>query len=159
MNGDGMRESDVGPGAETLHLSDAQINDRPVGRSIRRGLLNRCPNCGQGRMFGRFLKVNDTCSVCGEALHHHRADDFPPYIVVTIVGHLVLGGFMMTEMLVALSNWQHLAIWVPITIAGSIALMQPVKGGVVGLQWALRMHGFGGHEDRPEDELPSQDRT
>ncbi|MET0358499.1 MAG: DUF983 domain-containing protein [Pararhizobium sp.] len=151
-----MRDSDIGPGAATLHLGDSPISERPVGRSIRRGLLNRCPNCGQGRMFGRFLKVNDTCSVCGEALHHHRADDFPPYIVVTIVGHLVLGGFMMTEMLVTLSNWQHLAIWVPITIAGSIALMQPVKGGVVGLQWALRMHGFGGHEDRPEDDLPSQ---
>ncbi|SES10402.1 DUF983 domain-containing protein [Rhizobium sp. NFR03] len=144
---------------ETLHLGDAPVGERPVGRSIRRGLFNRCPNCGQGRMFGRFLKVKDTCSVCGEELHHHRADDFPPYIVVTIVGHLVLGGFMMTEMLVTLSNWQHLAIWVPITIAGSIALMQPVKGGVVGLQWALRMHGFGGHEDRPEDELPSQDRA
>lgn len=142
-----------------LHLRDASGDERPVGRSIRRGLFNRCPNCGEGRMFGRFLKVNDTCSVCGAELHHHRADDFPPYIVVTIVGHLVLGGFMMTEMLVTLSNWQHLAIWVPITIAGSIALMQPVKGGVVGLQWALRMHGFGGHEDRPEDELPSQDRA
>ncbi|TCM57518.1 uncharacterized protein (DUF983 family) [Rhizobium sp. PP-F2F-G48] len=156
-NGDRMSETFTE--TATLHLGDAPIRDRPVGRSIRRGLLNRCPNCGEGRMFGRFLKVNDSCAVCEEALHHHRADDFPPYIVVTIVGHLVLGGFMMTEMLVALSNWQHLAIWVPITILGSLALMQPVKGGVVGLQWALRMHGFGGHEDRPEDELPSQDRA
>jgi len=44
--------------------------------------------------------------------------------------------------------WQHLAIWVPLTIIGSIVLLQPVKGAVVGLQWALHMHGFGGEEDR-----------
>ena len=51
----------------------------------------------------------------------------------------------------------HLAIWMPITIFGSLALMQPVKGGVIGLQWALRMHGFGGHEDEPQDVLPLTD--
>jgi uncharacterized protein (DUF983 family) len=32
----------------------------------------------------------------------------------------------------------------------SITLLQPVKGVVVALQWALRMHGFGAH---PPDEL------
>jgi uncharacterized protein (DUF983 family) len=62
-------------------------------------------------------------------------------------------------MILPLSNWGHLAIWVPVTILGSIGLMQPVKGGVIGLQWALRMHGFGSHEDSPEDVLPVTDRT
>jgi uncharacterized protein (DUF983 family) len=32
------------------------------------------------------------------------------------------------------------------TLILSLALLQPVKGAVVGLQWALRMHGFGGDE-------------
>ena len=30
---------------------------------------------GQGRMFHRYLKVNDACPQCGGELHHHRADD------------------------------------------------------------------------------------
>jgi hypothetical protein len=28
--------------------------------------------------------------------------------------------------------------------------MQPAKGAVIGLQWALRMHGFGGAMPKPE---------
>ena len=32
-----------------------------------------------------FLKVIDHCSVCGEEFYHHRADDFPAYIVIFVV--------------------------------------------------------------------------
>jgi uncharacterized protein (DUF983 family) len=125
--------------------------------ATRRGFLGRCPACGRGRLFGCFLKVADRCGACGTEFHHHRADDFPPYIVVTIVGHAVLGGYMMTDLVLPLTTWQHLAIWAPVTLASSLALMQPVKGAVIGLQWALRMHGFGGHDDLPEDVLPPRD--
>ena len=139
---------------DTVHFQQSEKSDRPVGRSVRRGLLNTCPACGSGRLFGRFLKTVHACEACGERLDHHRADDFPPYIVVTIMGHVVIAGFMMTEMALPLSNLGHIAIWAPITVIGSLALMQPVKGAVVGLQWALRMHGFGGHDDEPQDVLP-----
>jgi hypothetical protein len=43
-----------------------------------------------------------------------------------------------------------MAIWPALTVLLSLLLMQPVKGGVIGLQWALRMHGFGGRPDTPE---------
>jgi uncharacterized protein (DUF983 family) len=36
-------------------------------------------------------------------------------------------------------------IWLPLALILSLALMQPVKGGVVGMQWALRMFGFDGN--------------
>jgi uncharacterized protein (DUF983 family) len=149
----------TGSTPDTVRFEQTNEADRPVGRSIKRGLLNKCPACGSGKLFGRFLKTVHACSSCGEQLDQHRADDFPPYIVVTIMGHVVLGGFMATEMILPMSNWGHLAIWVPITIIGSLAMMQPVKGAVVGLQWALKMHGFGGHDDEPADALPVTDRT
>ena len=141
--------------ADTLRLGNHE--ERPVARSIGRGFLSKCPACGNGRLFRSFVKPVDACAACGERMDHQRADDFPPYIVVTIVGHLVLGGYMMTDLILPLSTWQHLAIWAPVTLVSSIALMQPVKGAVIGLQWALKMHGFGGHEDRPEDVLPPRD--
>jgi uncharacterized protein (DUF983 family) len=142
---------------DTLHLGGAENRERPVGRSIKRGLFGRCPACGDGRLFRAFVKSVDACSACGERMDHHRADDFPPYIVVTIVGHLVLAGYMMTDLVLPLDTWQHLAIWAPVTLASSVALMQPVKGAVIGLQWALKMHGFSGNEDEPEDILPPRD--
>jgi uncharacterized protein (DUF983 family) len=36
----------------------------------------------------------------------------------------------------------HFLLWTAITLALTFALMPAVKGAVVGLQWALRMHGF-----------------
>lgn len=120
---------------------------RPTGQAVKRGFLCRCPSCGEGRLFRAFLKPVDACAACGAEMHHQRADDFPPYLVVFIVGHIVVAGFMATDQWLKLESWQHLAIWIPITIALSIALIQPLKGGVIGLQWALRMHGFGGEDD------------
>ena len=123
---------------------------RPLWNAMWNGVRGKCPKCGQGKLFSSFLKIVPACEHCGEEMHHHRADDFPAYIVVVIVGHVILGGFMAFEATSTLSTWQHLAIWAPLTVIMSLALLRPVKGAVVGLQWALYMHGFGGEEDLAE---------
>lgn len=126
--------------------------ERELRRAIANGLSGRCPHCGRGRLFKAFLKPVDRCDACGEDLHHQRADDLPPYIVITIVGHVVVGGLLLAE---RYGDWPiglHMAIWPTLTIVLSLVLMQPVKGGVVGLQWALRMHGFGGSPPQPESQ-------
>ena len=69
------------------------------------------------------------------------------FIIVTLS---VFGGFTMAEALSDLSGWIHLAIWVPIMLIMSVVLMQPLKGAVIGFQWANYMHGFGGEDDMPE---------
>lgn len=127
---------------------------RPVGQAMWRGFLSRCPQCGQGKLFRAFVKPVDECAVCGEDYTHQRADDFPAYITITIVGHIVLGSFLAVETLFVLSNLAHMAIWIPLTVILSIALLQPVKGAIIGLQWANYMHGFGGETD--DLELPEQ---
>ncbi|MEQ1942729.1 DUF983 domain-containing protein [Mesorhizobium sp. VNQ89] len=123
---------------------------RPLWNAIFNGLRCRCPKCGEGKLFNGFLKVAPACDRCGEEFHHHRADDLPAYLVVVIVGHVIVGAFMGFEATSTLSTWQHLAIWVPLTIAMALGMLRPVKGGVVGLQWALYMHGFGGERDALE---------
>ena len=126
------------------------MSGRPDWRSaIGRGLKGRCPACGSGRLFPRFLKVADQCSACGAELHHHRADDLPPYIVILIVGHIVGWGILMAETEFEAPLWLHLAVWPLLALVLSLLLLQPVKGAVVGLQYALGMHGFAAvHENR-----------
>ena len=94
------------------------------------------------RMFRAFLKVADSCPACSEELHHQRADDFPAYCVMFIVGHVVIPLVFLVETQLAPPTWLHLAIWLPVTTGLALALLQPVKGTIVGLQWALGMHGF-----------------
>lgn len=109
------------------------------------GLRGRCPACGKGRLFGKFLKVADDCPDCGEHLHHHRADDMPAYIVITIVGHIVVPLAFAVETAFRPDYAIHFLLWLPLIVLLSLALLQPVKGAIVAMQWALRMHGF----DRP----------
>ena len=123
---------------------------RPLLQAMMRGLRGKCPHCGEGRLFTAFLTITPQCEHCGEDLHHHRADDLPAYLVVVIVGHVLVGAFMSVETVTTLSTWQHLAIWLPLTVVSALALLRPVKGAVVGLQWALYMHGFGGEDDLVE---------
>jgi uncharacterized protein (DUF983 family) len=115
---------------------------RDVAQAMWRGFRGRCPACGEGRLFRTFLKVNESCSACSEELHHHRADDFPAYLVIVIVGHIVVPLVLAVETHLAPSYWIHLALWLPLTLGLSLALLQPVKGVVVALQWFLGMHGF-----------------
>ena len=118
--------------------------------AMRRGLLCRCPACGEGRLFSRFLKVADACPVCGAELFHHRADDLPPYLVILIVAHLVGWGILTAETRFEdVPLWLHLALWPALTVVLCLALLQPVKGAVVGLQYGLRMHGFDGARRKP----------
>ncbi|TWG99056.1 uncharacterized protein (DUF983 family) [Mesorhizobium sp. J18] len=120
---------------------------RRVGEAMWRGFRGKCPHCGEGRLFRSFLKTVDACEKCGEEIHHHRADDLPAYLVIVVVGHIVVSAFMGIEAVTAWPGWLHLAIWVPVTILMSLLLIQPIKGAIVGLQWALYMHGFGGEHD------------
>ena len=114
-----------------------------VWTELRRGLKGRCPNCGTGAIFRAFLKVNDRCPSCSEELFHHRADDFPAYLVIVIVGHLIVASVLVVETSFAPPLWLHAAIWIPLTTILAVALIQPVKGAVVAMQWRMGLDGFG----------------
>jgi uncharacterized protein (DUF983 family) len=121
--------------------------DRPLRPALARGWRRRCPNCGAGPMMRGYLTVRDTCPVCGEALYHQRADDGPAYLTILIVGHLVAPALIFTY-----SNFDPDPLFVAVlfsvlTSALSLYLLPRLKGGLVALQWAKRMHGFGSEPD------------
>ena len=54
---------------------------------------------------------------------------------------------MMVEDYFHPNYWLHIAMWFPLTIGLSLWFLPRVKGALIGLQWALRMHGFGGPDE------------
>ncbi len=116
---------------------------RPVKPALLRGWRRRCPHCGAGPLMRGYLTVRDTCAVCGEELHHHRADDGPAYLTILIVGHLMA----------PLLHWYFVTFRPePMTLASifsvgcvvlSMYLLPRLKGAMIGYQWARRLHGFG----------------
>ena len=130
------------------------LEPRPLAKAMLRGFFGRCPHCGKGRLFGRFLKPVAACSACSEDYTAQRADDAPPYFTMVIVGHLLVPTMLAVQLTTNLSVTTHLLIWLPLATFLTIGLLQPVKGAIIALQWAIRMHGFDPHGDEPGVELP-----
>ena len=127
----------------------AEKPHRSVFSAMLRGVRCHCPSCGAGRLYTSYLKVADHCPSCGEALHHQRADDAPPYFTIFIAGHILVPLILAFETMAHPPLWLHAAIGAPVTIALCLLLLPMVKGAIVGLQWALYMHGF--DPDAPDE--------
>jgi len=124
-----------------------ELEKRPVTPAMTRGLRGKCPSCGETRLFASGLQVKNECAECGEVFHHHRADDLPAYLNIFIVGHIVVAAAMILMDMDVVGLWTLVIGTCLLAIFLAVALMRPLKGMVVGAQWAMRMHGFGGHDD------------
>lgn len=115
---------------------------QPMFPAILKGLSCRCPRCGEGKLYTGFLTVTERCTSCGLDFSGHQADDAPPYVVMMIVGHVIVGAMLMVEKSMAPAMWIHAALFLPATLILSLALLRPVKGALIAIQWANAMHGF-----------------
>lgn len=126
---------------------------RSVWRAMRYGACLRCPSCGIGPIFSSYLKVRDKCPNCHEELHHHRADDAPPYFTIFIVGHIVIPIILAVELNLTPPIWLHLTLWLPMTVILSLLLLPVIKGMTIAAQWSMFMHGFGNGDDYDDSNI------
>lgn len=94
-------------------------------------------------MMESYLKVRRSCAACGEALDGHRADDMPAWATILIVGHVVVASMLTVVTHWDVPLWFHWAVWPVLALALTLLILPRIKGMIVGMQWALRMHGFG----------------
>lgn len=118
------------------------IDTRDWKKSVWHGLRKTCPNCGNGHIFSSYLGIVPSCPSCGEALHHQRADDAPPYFTIFAVGHIIVPLMLFVEKVWKPELWIHFVLWLPLTAGLALWLLPRFKGATLGLQWALKMHGF-----------------
>lgn len=111
----------------------------PLPTALGRGILGRCPACGQTRCFAGYLRVVPVCVACTAPLGSLRADDLPPYLTIFIVGHVIVGLMMWAEGAYRLDFGVQAAIFLPLSLVLTLALLRPVKGAVLGLMLKLGM--------------------
>lgn len=119
-----------------------QPAQRPLQPAILRGLRGRCPACGEAPLFARFLRPEAACPACGQSWAGHQADDFPAYIVILLLGHILVPLMIEVNAAFAVPLAVQAALWPGLAVVLAVVLIQPVKGAVIALQWARRMHGF-----------------
>ena len=126
------------------HVTAPDTHDNPFWLGVRRGLAHRCPECGKGRLYRDYLKIEDSCEVCAHPLGEYRADDGPAYITILLVGHLVVAPLLLFPFI-----WQWpAAVVVPLTLGPLAALvlmtLPRVKGAFLGALWATKGTGTSG---------------
>lgn len=107
-----------------------------ITEGVGRGLRLRCPHCGEGRLFARFLKVCPRCETCGADNTVYPSDDAPPYLTLLLVGHLILPFMFWLDKAWAPALWVQFAIWLPLIAVVTVATLPFMKGAVVGFAWA-----------------------
>jgi uncharacterized protein (DUF983 family) len=109
----------------------------PFRPSVLRGLKGRCPACGDGKLFRRYLKVSDRCPKCDHELARYPADDGPAYLTILLMGHLIIAPLLLFPIV-----WRSPAVYsVPIVLSAlavvTLFALPRVKGGWIGMMYAL----------------------
>lgn len=108
----------------------------PLRTALLRGLRGHCPACGEGRLFGRFLKPVASCNACGRDWTLQASDDFPAYLVILLLGHLLVPIVVEANLSYDLPMITQMLLWPAIALAGALTMIQPAKGFVIALIWA-----------------------
>lgn len=107
-------------------------------QAAKRGVLGRCPCCGKGLLFARYLRQVDNCANCGEAFTGLRTDDVAPWATIIVVGHIFLPLAFMVDLTHVMPLWAELTLWSGFFAALSMALLPRAKGMMLGVLWQTR---------------------
>jgi uncharacterized protein (DUF983 family) len=117
------------------------IEDLPGVPLLRAALGCRCPRCGKGRLFSGLLSVRQACAVCGLDLSAQDAGDGPAVFAILFLGMLVVGLAALVEINFSPPVWVHLLLWAPLILIGAVAMLRPLKAGLIALQYRHRRLG------------------
>lgn len=123
--------------------------------SLSAGLRCRCPRCGEGQVFSRFLTVADHCEACGLELGFAEPADGPAFFVMSGVGILVVALWAIWAVVAQPPVWAQFAVVAPALIGGCLAALRPVKAWLIAEQFVHkaeegRWASVGTHGKAPE---------
>ncbi|MEZ5932999.1 MAG: DUF983 domain-containing protein [Alphaproteobacteria bacterium] len=106
------------------------------------GLRCACPACGAAPLFQGFLQVRKNCPACGADLSGQDSGDGPVPFVIFLVGAIVVGLALVTEVRYEPPVWLHLVLWLPLTVLLVLVLMRPAKALMIAFQYKHRPQDF-----------------
>jgi uncharacterized protein (DUF983 family) len=109
--------------------------DGPHADPVSAGLSGRCPRCGEGKLFDGFLKIAPSCRACGLDYDFADSGDGPAVFVILIAGFVIVGLALWTQITYEPPIWVLLAIFLPLTVLVCLAMLRPLKGLMIGLQF------------------------
>ena len=110
--------------------------ERKDKAAVMRGLCNRCPNCGEGRILRGYLDVIPECATCGLPFRRYPAADGPAFFTMTIMLLLLIPLLGYTWVVFRPSPLMLLLIVGAITGALTMILLRVIKSAFIAYLWA-----------------------
>ena len=100
---------------------------------VATGMKNKCPRCGQGKLFSGFLTTAEECEVCHLKYDFADAGDGPAWFIMTGVGFVLVMAAFLVELAYQPPYWLHAVIWGPLTLLRTIL---PLRRNAAGSMFA-----------------------
>ncbi len=75
------------------------------------------------------------CRVCDLDLTKQDSGDGPAVFIIFILGFVIVPLALWLELAVVPPMWVHVILWPPLIILGALALLRPMKGIMIALQY------------------------
>jgi uncharacterized protein (DUF983 family) len=99
------------------------------------GIGGKCPRCGQGALFKSFIGLNERCPACGLDYAQADAGDGPAVFIMFIVGFIAVAAAFIARFVFLAPILTAFLISGGLAIGLSLALLRPMKGVMVALQY------------------------
>lgn len=134
MNTNSLLRDETALTANNPPASAARSGPPPIPFAV--GLTGRCPACGQGKLFAGVLDVAPACDHCGLDYGFADAGDGPAVFAIFILGFLACGLALWVEFTFSPPLWVHAVVWLPVIAGLALAILRPLKGVLIALQFA-----------------------
>lgn len=84
----------------------------------------------------------ERCAVCCADLREQDSGDGPVAFITLIAGAVVVVTGLVVEVKYGWPIWLHMTVWLPLAAGLSIALIRPLKGLTIALQYKHRRSDF-----------------
>ena len=102
---------------------------------VETGMRGRCPSCGEGDLFEKFLSFNTACESCDADFTIEDAGDGPAVFVIFLTGIFIIPMALAFYMVTGLPMIVTMVLFSLIIIIASLFLLRLMRGIMFNLQW------------------------
>jgi uncharacterized protein (DUF983 family) len=94
-------------------------------------------------LFRNLLEVRSRCEHCDLDLAQNDSGDGAAALVILVLGAIIVGLAFWVEFRFNPPLWVHAILWPLVTIPLAIAMIRPVKAGLIAMQYRHRASEMG----------------
>ena len=111
--------------------------------SFAAALKGFCPRCGQAPLFDGWVRFAPKCRACGLDFESSNVGDGPAAFLILIVGAVLTVLAVVVDQSALPPWWAHL-VWIPLSLALSLARLRLAKALLLAQEYRHRARGSTG---------------